>query len=53
MAWTADNDDEGEGGADNISAVKITSYEGSKGLSAQHVFLIGLHSGNLPEMLKT
>ena len=48
MAWTADNDDEGEGGADNISAVKITSYEGSKGLSAQHVFLIGLHSGDLP-----
>ena len=28
--------------------IKLTSYEGSKGLSAQHVFLIGLHAGELP-----
>jgi superfamily I DNA/RNA helicase len=29
-------------------AVKVTSYEGSKGLSAQYVFLVGLHSGDMP-----
>ena len=28
--------------------IKLTSYEGSKGLSAQHVFLVGLHAGDLP-----
>ena len=28
--------------------IKLTSYEGSKGLSAQHVFLVGLHSVDLP-----
>ncbi len=27
---------------------KVTSYEGAKGLSAQHVFLIGLHEGDIP-----
>ena len=28
--------------------IKVTSYEGAKGLSAQHVFLIGLHAGDIP-----
>ena len=28
--------------------IKLTSYEGAKGLSAQYVFLIGLHAGDLP-----
>ena len=28
--------------------MRLTSYEGSKGLSAQHVFIIGLHEGDLP-----
>ena len=28
--------------------VKVTSFEGAKGLSAQYVFLIGLHSGEMP-----
>ena len=28
--------------------IQLTSYEGSKGLSAQHVFLVGLHAGDLP-----
>src|SRR5262249_39454203 len=28
--------------------IRLTSYEGSKGLSAQHVFIIGLHEGDLP-----
>lgn len=29
-------------------SIAVTSYEGSKGRSAQYVFLIGLHSGELP-----
>jgi superfamily I DNA/RNA helicase len=29
--------------------VKVTSFEGAKGLSAQYVFLIGLHSGEMPK----
>lgn len=28
--------------------IKLTSFEGSKGLSAQHVFIVGLHDGELP-----
>jgi superfamily I DNA/RNA helicase len=28
--------------------IKVTSYEGAKGLSAQHVFIIGVHEGELP-----
>jgi len=28
--------------------VLLTSFEGSKGLSAQHVILVGLHDGDLP-----
>ena len=28
--------------------IKLTSFEGAKGLSAQHVFLVGLHAGDLP-----
>jgi ATP-dependent DNA helicase UvrD/PcrA len=28
--------------------IKITSYEGAKGLSAQHVYIVGLHDGELP-----
>jgi superfamily I DNA/RNA helicase len=31
-----------------LPAVKVTSFEGAKGLSAQHVFLAGLHDGELP-----
>jgi superfamily I DNA/RNA helicase len=33
---------------EGISKVKVTSFEGAKGLSAQYVFLIGLHSGEIP-----
>jgi superfamily I DNA/RNA helicase len=29
-------------------AIKITSFEGAKGLSAQHVFIAGLHDGEIP-----
>ena len=33
---------------DQPPAIKLTSFEGSKGLSAQYVFLVGLHAGDLP-----
>ncbi len=26
----------------------VTSFEGAKGLSAQHVFIAGLHNGDMP-----
>ncbi len=29
--------------------IRLTSFEGSKGLSAQHVFVVGLHDGELPK----
>jgi len=28
--------------------IKVTSFEGAKGLSAQHVFIAGLHNGEIP-----
>ena len=28
--------------------IKLTSYEGSKGLSAQFVFIVGMHNGDIP-----
>jgi superfamily I DNA/RNA helicase len=49
-AWAAqhaavDLSEEAEEAAQSIA---VTSYEGSKGRSAQYVFLIGAHSGELP-----
>lgn len=32
----------------NKPLVKLTSFEGSKGLSAQHVFIVGMHDGDCP-----
>jgi superfamily I DNA/RNA helicase len=32
----------------DIPSVKVTSFEGAKGLSAQHVYIVGLHNGELP-----
>jgi len=29
-------------------SIKVTSFEGAKGLSAQHVYMVGLHDGELP-----
>ena len=29
--------------------IKLTSFEGSKGLSAQHVFVVGVHENELPK----
>jgi superfamily I DNA/RNA helicase len=31
-----------------LPPVRVTSFEGAKGLSAQHVFIAGLHAGELP-----
>jgi superfamily I DNA/RNA helicase len=33
---------------DATPSVSVTSYEGSKGRSAQYVFLVGVHSGEIP-----
>ena len=33
--------------------VKVTTFEGAKGLSAQHVFIVGLHNGELPHNPET
>jgi len=34
-----------------VPTVKVTSFEGAKGLSAQHVYISGLHNGELPHDL--
>src|SRR2546425_8826066 len=31
--------------------IKLTSFEGSKGLSAQHVFVVGVHENELPKRI--
>jgi len=33
---------------DEVAAIEVTSFEGAKGLSAGHVFIVGLHNGELP-----
>jgi superfamily I DNA/RNA helicase len=35
----------------DVPAVKLTSFEGSKGLSAQYVFIVGLHEGDIPRTM--
>jgi superfamily I DNA/RNA helicase len=47
-AWTKKDDAEAGEDQEKVPSVKITSFEGSKGLSAQYVFIVGLHSGDLP-----
>jgi len=32
----------------DVPAVRVASFEGAKGLSAQHVYIAGLHNGELP-----
>lgn len=32
----------------DVPAVRVTSFEGAKGLSAQHVYIAGLHNDELP-----
>lgn len=31
-----------------VPLIRVTSFEGAKGLSAQHVFIAGLHEGEIP-----
>jgi superfamily I DNA/RNA helicase len=38
----------GEASEEGLPSVKVTSYEGCKGMSAQYVFLLGLQSGDMP-----
>jgi len=33
---------------EGLATVTVTSFEGAKGLSAQHVFIAGLHNGEIP-----
>jgi superfamily I DNA/RNA helicase len=33
---------------EGVPRVRVTSFEGAKGLSAQHVYIAGLHNGELP-----
>jgi hypothetical protein len=49
-AWVAQHaeKDFSEEKEEPIQTVAVTSYEGSKGRSAQYVFLIGVHSGEIP-----
>lgn len=50
-AWKADQAAEDAIEAVSVEApfrIKLTSFEGSKGLSAQHVFIIGLQEGEFP-----
>jgi superfamily I DNA/RNA helicase len=35
--------------AATVPKIKVTSFEGAKGLSAQYVFIIGMHSGEMPK----
>ena len=50
QAWGAEHSatDFGEETEEATQSVAVTSYEGSKGRSAQYVFLIGVHSGEMP-----
>lgn len=48
-AWAAAHEDEqGQEEENDTPSVLVTSFEGSKGLSAQYVFLLGLQSGVMP-----
>lgn len=47
-AKTEEQDDDRKEKDSAPAAVKLTSYEGAKGLSAQYVFLIGVHEGEIP-----
>jgi hypothetical protein len=33
---------------ETLPSISFTTFEGSKGLSAQHVFIVGLQNGDLP-----
>lgn len=48
-AYTAPEASDDDGPTpDGAAATRVTSFEGAKGLSAGHVFIVGLHDGELP-----
>lgn len=49
-AWAAQNHptDPAQETEQPTQSIAVTSYEGSKGRSAEYVFLVGVHSGELP-----
>ncbi len=49
-AWEEPPQPEAEEREHNVSqpSIRITTFEGSKGLSASHVFIVGFHNGDLP-----
>lgn len=51
-SWVPPDEEEDDRKPDDYSkdkpSVRVTSFEGAKGLSAQHVFIAGLHNGELP-----
>jgi superfamily I DNA/RNA helicase len=53
-AWepSAEAQEDSDAGAlmegDEQPVVRVTSFEGAKGLSAQHVVIAGLHNGEIP-----
>jgi superfamily I DNA/RNA helicase len=32
----------------DVPTIRVSSFEGAKGLSAQHVYIVGMHNGELP-----
>jgi ATP-dependent DNA helicase UvrD/PcrA len=49
---TEEETDEAPGPQPEVPTIKATSFESSKGLSAQHVFIVGLHKGEIPRAAK-
>jgi superfamily I DNA/RNA helicase len=48
QAWMGKGNAEHREDQKTAQSIAVTSYEGSKGRSAQYVFLVGVHSGDLP-----
>jgi len=51
LRWVKEHREKPEGRSPDEGvgpSIKLTSFEGAKGLSAQHVFIVGLHAGDLP-----
>jgi superfamily I DNA/RNA helicase len=48
--WAEEHEGEQNIADEPAQSIVVTSYEGSKGRSAQYVFLIGVHSESFPTM---
>jgi hypothetical protein len=48
--WNVEDTDQSSKATDEAKGltIKLTTFQGAKGLSAQHVFILGLHAGELP-----